>query len=160
LEAIVTINVNHPYQNSPYDVLTVPDDPELNLPLLDATIREIQLRFQKLVRWWTTHPSVTPRRSQDELAKALSKTGFPGRVQIDAFLCTTLDKAGDFDGLVKQQEKLPLKLYAPVINDWDTGMEPWKASPVGKITLDEVVVSHQHNYDDPQMDLYEVRFDS
>ena len=154
------IRINHPYLETPYDILSAPGDSELKVLPMDFSHKEIKIRFPKLVAWWAKHPNITPKRTPKDLAKALDQMGFPGRIEIDVFLCTTLDKAGDFDALVKQQENLPLKLSAPTTGSWESGLEPWQESPTGKITLEEIEISQQHNYDDPQTDLYEVRFDS
>jgi hypothetical protein len=154
------MKIIHPYSETPYDILSVPDDPQLGRLPMDATHKAMRLRFPLLSKWWASHPTAQPKRNPTELAKALDQMGFPGRVLIDIFLCTTLDKAGDFEGLIKQQENLPLKLPAPVLSGWESDLEPCLVLPEQEITLEEVSISHQQNYDDPQIDLYDVRFDS
>ena len=155
------IKINHPYSDTPYEALSIPEDPKLgNLPF-DANLKTIKGRFPVLNKWWASHPTVSPKRTQAELAKAVDQMGFPGRVLIDAFLCTTLDKANDFDELVKQQDNLPLKLHAPQMGTWESDLSAWQAHPaMREITAIDIPIVHQHHYDDVKIDLFEVRFDS
>jgi len=156
----MTVKISHPYSETPYDILSVPDGQQLGRLPLDATNKAIRNRFPLLTKWWASHPNIQPKRNPTELAKAVDQMGFPGRVLIDAFLCTTLDKAGDFEEMIKQHENLPLKLAAPDLSGWERDLEPVRVFPEQELTLEEVSISKQRDYDDPQMDLFNVRFDS
>ena len=155
------ININHPYINTPYDILSVPEDASIGILSIDACHKVIMNRYPLLIKWWNAHLDTSKKRTEKitELAKALNQTGFPGRIIIDAFLYTLLEKAGDFDELIQQQQNLPLNLSAS-LDDWETGLEAWQAVPIKAIVLDEISISKQDDYDDAQIDLYEVQFNS
>ena len=155
------IKISHPYNDTPYEILSVLEDPSLGILPLDANLKEIKARFPLLNKWWTNNPESSPKRSLAELAKALDQMGFPGRVLIDAFLCTTLEMADSIDELILQQEHLSLELHNPQLDVWENNLEPWQAPPsLTEITPEDIPLSHQHHYDNFQIDLIEVHFDS
>jgi hypothetical protein len=142
--------IRHPYANTPYDVFSFPDIPELGLFTPEARQNDVIKRRAEITKRHLLPPLVAA-----ENARAL---GYPNRIEVDVFLRSTLSQSKEIEELIAQAEQTP---SAPEIEvDWTAGLPYWVEPPVkSDVTLQEVDLIKLTTYDDPRSDLLAVAFD-
>ncbi len=143
--------IKHPYANTPYDVFSFPDIPELGLFTPEARQIDVVRRRAEITKRHLLPPLVAA-----ENAKAL---GYPNRIEVDVFLRSTLSQAKEIEELTAKAEQPPL---GPAIEvDWKAGLPFWLESPVAaEVELQNIKLIKLTAYDDPRTDLLAVVFDS
>lgn len=142
--------IRHPYANTPYDIFSFPDIPELGMFTPEARQKDVIKRRAEITKRRLLDPRVV-----SEATKAL---GYPNRIEVDIFLRTTLSQAKEIEELLALAEQPPV---APEIEvDWAAGLPFWIEAPVSaEIVLQKVELMELTTYDDPRADLLAVAFD-
>ncbi|MFZ5903255.1 MAG: hypothetical protein ACOYZ8_06875 [Chloroflexota bacterium] len=143
--------IRHPYANTPYDIFSFPDIPELGIFTPESRQNDVIKRRAEITKRRLLPPLVVA-----ETARAL---GYPHRIEVDVFLRSTLSQSKEIEELIAKAEQPP---SAPLIEvDWTAGLPYWIESPISAdVKLQDVKLIKLTAYDDPRTDLLAVGFDS
>lgn len=142
--------IQHPYANTPYDIFSFPDIPELGLFTPEARQADVVKRRIEITKRHLLPPLVVA-----ENVKAL---GYPNRIEVDVFLRSTLSQSKEIEELAAKAQQSPA---LPALDmDWTAGLHYWIESPVSaEVRLQQLELIRLTAYDDPRSDLLAVAFD-
>lgn len=144
------MNVKNPYDDTPYDRLSVPDDAALGLFTPESRQKDVTTRVGLLLK--------ARVRDAHQLTEARKALGFPNRIEVDAFLRSTLSYAREIDSLITMIDQAPTVPQPPL--DWLAPLtfllDPLPPASLARQGGKLPQLSH---YSDPRLDLLAVPFD-
>ncbi len=142
--------IEHPYANTPYDILSDPDDPSVGIVSPDTPRQALRAQKPKVLK--------QGKREQRQILEADRKlANLPDRLACDVFLRSTLNRSSDLAELIEQHRDLSLP---SIPTDWTEGLSFWIEPPVDMIQLQIIEITRSDAYDDLQANLLAVNFDS
>ncbi len=144
--------VKNPYARTPYDRLSEPDIPTIGVLTPNASQADVQRQRARVL----VHRRGQGAAAVKDVTDAAHRLGYPDRVQVDAFLVSTLSDTGDLDELAKTNTAPP---QAKMDKVDCSGLTFWIQEPVEQVELQNIVLSPLTNFDDPRSDLLAVNFD-
>ncbi len=144
------MQIKHPYSQTPYEILSDLEDPEIGILSLDTLRRHIRLQQTKVQKKGS--------RDAQEVARAgTALLNTPMRMGHDVFLISTLSLAADVSELVEKYCQPP----APALPDLNTlvPLTPLIPTPEKSVPLLDVQIKRQTTFDDPQSGLFAPNFD-
>jgi hypothetical protein len=144
------VNIENPYKDTPYQVLSVPEIPDVGVLSVDASPREIRAHQVKVLKSKARPPQLVANEAQ-KLLQQSSRLGY------DVFLRSTLNQTRELEEVISRYQQVP-EMPLPQ-TDWSAGLEFWIEPPADQITLQPIEVARLHSYDNPSSDLFEVTFD-
>ncbi|GEM_PF-1495634 len=146
------IKIKHPYANTPYDLLSDPNDPEIGLLTPDSPHKAINIQRTKVFKAYARE-----RKDIHDVADAANiLSALPKRLSYDVFLRSTLNRMADLDELAKYT-CTPAPAAAGN-TDWLEGLD-FSMELTAPVELQEIQLSHLSNFDDVKASLLNVDFD-
>lgn len=143
--------IKTPYFNTPYDVLSDPDNPKVGVVTAETPRREILAQHTRVM--------TARKKAPIEVAQALNALrSVHERLKWDVFLSTRLSRSTELASAVERHKKPSLpEIKQP---DWAADLGFSVRIPKVELAPVEVSVSPQKNYDHPEIKPFKVEFDS
>lgn len=147
-------DVEDPYSNTPYEVLSIADDPAVGVIAPSDTNRVIQQQKAKILK--------SHKREAVVVAKASGKLMGNERLKVDAFLVGIFNPTGNLaeqmDGFLNRPRSAA---KTGISGNHASGIGYWLELPSsGEISIMNVEITRSTAYDDPHADLLNVEFDT
>ena len=145
------LDIKTPYDHTPYDIFSDPNDPKVGVITPDSNRREIRAQHSRVM--------MARKQLPIEVAQALSVlTSVRERLKWDVFLSTRLSRSTELASAIERHKKPALPtLKQP---DWAADLGFLFRIPKVEVQPVEVSISPQQNYDRPDIKPFQVEFDS